>query len=62
VTADAEVPVRAAFASALARLVDDGALSSVDQLDIEPATIQRWCAAFRTVQGLARHRRVLTDR
>lgn len=51
VGADAEGPVRAAFASAVARLVDGGVLSSVDTVEIAPATIQEWCAAFRTVQG-----------
>lgn len=51
VTEDAERPVRAAFTEAVAHLVDGGVLASVDAVEIESATLRRWCAAFRTVQG-----------
>ncbi|HEY4005867.1 MAG TPA: amidase [Pseudonocardia sp.] len=51
VTGDAEQPVRAAFTKAVAHLVDGGVLASVDAVEIESATLRRWCAAFRTVQG-----------
>jgi Asp-tRNA(Asn)/Glu-tRNA(Gln) amidotransferase A subunit family amidase len=51
VTGDAERPARAAFTKAVAHLVDGGVLASVDAVEIESATLRRWCAAFRTVQG-----------
>lgn len=51
VTALAEEPVRAAFSAAVTRLLDGGVLASVDTAAIDPAELQEWCTAFRTVQG-----------
>ncbi len=51
VTALAEEHVRAAFTAAVSRLVDGGVLASVDTAAIDPAELQGWCTAFRTVQG-----------
>lgn len=51
VITEAEGPVRDAFTVAVACLVEDGVLSSVDTAVLEPTTLRRWCTAFRTVQG-----------
>lgn len=50
-TEQAEPSVRSAFGAAVTSLVESGVLASVDLIEIDPATLERWCEAFRTVQG-----------
>jgi Asp-tRNA(Asn)/Glu-tRNA(Gln) amidotransferase A subunit family amidase len=51
VTACADEPVRAAFTDAVDRLADRAILSEVDTVDLDPAVLAEWSAAFRTIQA-----------